>query len=83
MEVQRATAEDVFRKYTRLPKDKDCYIIDVRPYKEWKRHHLLLSYCVRLSSNGVALVDCSKNRYDQKWAQVQLHTINIFLGVAA
>eukprot|EP00892_Ulva_mutabilis_P000251 jgi/Ulvmu1/10226/UM060_0026.1 len=69
MEVQKASIEDVFRKYTRLSKDRVCFVIDVRPYKDWKRRHLLLSYCVRLSSNGRALVDYSKNRYDQKWTQ--------------
>ena len=73
MEVQRAHAEDVFRKFTRLERDKVCYIVDVRPYKEYKRHHILLSFCCRLSSNGQALSDCSKNKYDQKWVQVCSH----------
>lgn len=68
--MQRASIDDVFKKYTRLSKDRRCFIIDVRQYKDWKRRHLLLSYCIRLSSNGKALVDYSKNRYDQKWAQV-------------
>lgn len=70
MEVQKASLDDVFKKYTRLSKERQCFVVDVRPYKDWKRRHLLLSYCVRLSSNGKALVDYSKNRYDQKWAQV-------------
>lgn len=70
MEVQKCSIEDVFKTYTRLSKDRQCFVIDVRPYKDWKRRHLLLSFCVRLSSNGKALVDYSKNRYDQKWTQV-------------
>lgn len=70
MDVQKASIEDVFKKYTRLSRERKCFVIDVRPYKDWKRRHLLLSYCIRLSANGKALVDYSKNRYDQKWSQV-------------
>lgn len=79
MEVQRASIEDVFKKYTRLSRERKCFVLDVRPYKDWKRRHLLLSYCVRLSSNGKALVDYSKNRYDQKWAQVCWHKASLLL----
>lgn len=84
MEAQRALNEHVFRKFTRLERDRKCYIVDVRPYKEWKRHHILLSFCCRLSSNGAALSDCSKNRYDQKWVQVCpllcMSPVSCFLG---
>lgn len=73
MDVQKASIEDVFKKYTRLSRERKCFVIDVRPYKDWKRRHLLLSYCIRLSANGKALVDYSKNRYDQKWSQVCMY----------
>lgn len=70
MEPKRVESEAVLRKYTRLPKDRKCLILDVRPQKEFKRRHLLLSYCIRLTSNGKALADYSKNLYDLKWTQV-------------
>ena len=70
MEARRLELQDIFRKYTRLPRDKACFIIDVRPQSAFKRHHLLLSYCVRLTADGKALVDYSKNLYDQRWSQV-------------
>jgi hypothetical protein len=70
MDPKRLSVEAVFRKYTRVGSDRKCLIVDVRPQKEFKRRHLLLSYCVRLTSNGKALVDYSKNLYDLKWSQV-------------
>ena len=72
MEPKRIDNEGIFRKYTRLKQDRCCLIIDVRPQKEFKRRHLLLSYCIRLTSDGKALADYSKNLYDSKWTQVRL-----------
>jgi rhodanese-related sulfurtransferase len=73
MDAKSIDALEVFRKYTRLPNDKHCLVLDVRPQKEFKRHHLLLSYCIRLTSDGRALADYSNNSYDIKWSQVRVH----------
>jgi hypothetical protein len=70
-EAKSIDALEVFRKYTRLPNDKRCFILDVRPVKDFKRHHLLLSYCIRLTSDGKALAEYSNNLYDIRWSQVR------------
>ena len=70
MEAHKVSLDVIFAKYTRLPKDRRCFLLDVRPEKQFKRRHLFLSYCIRLAKTGNALLDYSKNAYDIRWSQV-------------
>ena len=60
----------IFRLFTRNEKDPISLILDVRPHKDFKASHILLAYNVRLTANGKALADYSKNAYKIKWTQV-------------
>jgi hypothetical protein len=47
-----------------------CYnVAQVRPLKQFKRGHVLHSFCVRLSADGRALLDYSQASYDVTWSQ--------------
>lgn len=65
----RSCAHDaIFRTFTRCGEDPLTLLVDLRPAKEFLKRHIALSYCIRLTSNGQALVDYSKNEYDVKWS---------------
>ncbi|KAK9809657.1 hypothetical protein WJX73_001361 [Symbiochloris irregularis] len=69
MEVKSASAEDVFQVYTALFTDPKTYVLDLRPQKEFRTLHMLQAYSVRLSANGRAVLDYSKNEYHHPWSQ--------------
>lgn len=48
--------EYLFRLFTKCPDDPVTLVLDTRAYKLFKRRHVLLAYCVRLSANERALV---------------------------
>lgn len=54
--------------YTACPDDPKTLFLDVRPQKDFKRGHLALAYCVRLSANGAALLDYSQASYSLPWS---------------
>eukprot|EP00884_Botryococcus_braunii_P013251 jgi/Botrbrau1/21927/Bobra.0249s0051.1 len=66
--VHTIGAENIFRTFTACPGDPHTLILDVRPLKDYSKKHILQSYNVRLSANGKALLDYSKNSYDVKWS---------------
>ncbi|KIZ07690.1 MAP kinase phosphatase 5 [Monoraphidium neglectum] len=59
----------LFRVFTACPNDPRVLILDVRPLKQFKRGHVLHSFCVRLSADGRALLDYSQASYDVTWSQ--------------
>ncbi|KAL6767969.1 hypothetical protein ACKKBF_B37295 [Auxenochlorella protothecoides x Auxenochlorella symbiontica] len=68
MEVRSCAHDAIFRTFTRCGEDPLTLLVDLRPAKEFLKRHIALSYCIRLTSNGQALVDYSKNEYDVKWS---------------
>lgn len=46
----------VFRLFTKGSDDPVTLILDLRPYKYFKRSHVSQAFCVRMSSNGKALM---------------------------
>jgi hypothetical protein len=54
--VKTLTADMLFRVFTACPGDPHTLILDVRPKNEYAKKHILLSYCVRVSANGKALL---------------------------
>ena len=69
MEIATATAEDLLRAFTACEGDTLTLILDVRPLKDFKRKHVMLSYSIRLPANGRTLLDYSKNTYAQPWSE--------------
>lgn len=69
IDVKSIDVHALYRKYTLSSKDAQCFVLDVRPNKEFKRSHLLLSYSIRLTSDGRALADYSKSSYEIRWTQ--------------
>lgn len=60
----RSCAHDaIFRTFTRCGEDPLTLLVDLRPAKEFLKRHIALSYCIRLTSNGQALVG---ERYGRK-----------------
>ena len=49
-------ADTIFRAFTACPNDVKTLILDVREQKHHKRLHLNQAYCIRLASDGKALV---------------------------
>ena len=49
-------ADAIFRVFTACPHDIKTLILDVRSSKLHKRLHLNQAYCIRLASDGKALV---------------------------
>lgn len=69
MEVKSVAADAIFRVFTACPNDVRTLIIDVRPYKEFHKKHVINAFCIRLSANGKVLLDYSKNQYDYQWSE--------------
>ena len=56
MEARKIDADTLFRKaYARLPRDRQCFLLDVRDYKLFKR----CVHCGRRTSAGLAYMLCS------------------------
>ena len=56
MEVKTVTTDGLFRLFTACPNDTKTFVLDVRPYKEFQKSHIMQSYCIRLAANGQALL---------------------------
>ena len=69
MNVTKIPADTLFRVYTSCPGDPATLILDVRPYKEFKRKHIAGAYSIRLAANGQTLLDYSKNTYNLAWSK--------------
>ncbi|GAB4815324.1 hypothetical protein N2152v2_002370 [Parachlorella kessleri] len=69
MDIKTVPADAVFRVFTACPGDVRTLILDVRPYKEFSKKHVIGAYCIRLSANGKVLLDYSKNQYDYQWSE--------------
>ncbi|GMH33326.1 hypothetical protein BSKO_01160 [Bryopsis sp. KO-2023] len=69
MECKAVDSDFLFRLFTKCPDDLATLIFDVRNQKYFKKRHVNQAFCVRLSSNGKALVDYSKSEYKVKWSQ--------------
>ena len=46
----------LFRVYTACPEDTQTLILDLRPYNQFKKGHLIHAFCIRLASTGRALL---------------------------
>ena len=57
----RTAARPALPDPSRLPRSPHRHSMDVRPYKHFAKAHVASAFCVRLSSNGAALLDYSKN----------------------
>ena len=68
LEVRNCGADAVFRLFTACQGDATTLILDVRPYKDDTKQHIVHSFCVRTSANGAALLDYSKSSYDTAWS---------------
>ena len=56
MDVKSVTTDGLFRLFTACPNDTKTFVLDVRPYKEFQKSHIMQSYCIRLAANGQALL---------------------------
>ncbi|MEW5317279.1 MAG: hypothetical protein WDW38_008590 [Sanguina aurantia] len=63
-------ADAVFRAaFTACSGDMITFLLDVRPYKDFKRSHInATTFSIRLSSNGKVLADYSQASYNYKWS---------------
>jgi len=69
LEIKAAHADDFFAVFSACAGADPVLVLDVRSAKDFARGHLALSFCVRVSSNGAALLDYSKAQYDHfKWS---------------
>eukprot|EP00798_Chlamydomonas_sp_ICE-L_P019182 gene19182-25796_t len=66
MSAAACDADAIFRVFTLPPGGQDIttYILDVRKKEVFRKHHIGHSFCVRLASNGHALVDYSHAEYN-------------------
>ncbi|KAG1657423.1 hypothetical protein FOA52_011793 [Chlamydomonas sp. UWO 241] len=62
-------ADAIFMVFTACAHDVKTLILDVRPYKLFKREHVNQAFCVRVSADGKALVDYSQAKYEVVWSQ--------------
>lgn len=44
-------------------------LLDTRDHKEFKKDHIMQSYCVRVGGEGRALLDYSKSKYTVPWSK--------------
>ena len=56
MEVKSIDVSGVFRTFTACATDLKTFLLDVRPHKQFHRSHVALSYNIRLSAEGKALL---------------------------
>ncbi len=49
-------ASCIFRTFTACQGDVKTFVFDVRPHKQFQKSHVALSYNVRVSANGQALL---------------------------
>ena len=56
LEVMVCGPDALFRVFTACQHDERSLILDVRPAKEFRRGHVQLAYCIRLSTNGEVLL---------------------------
>lgn len=56
LEARSCGPEAVFRAFTRCAGEPHVYLLDVRPSKEFAKAHIAHSYCIRLTSNGQAVI---------------------------
>eukprot|EP00879_Flechtneria_rotunda_P027734 GHRR01029724.1.p1 GENE.GHRR01029724.1~~GHRR01029724.1.p1 ORF type:complete len:223 (+),score=59.61 GHRR01029724.1:1121-1789(+) len=69
MEARTVDADGIFKVFTACPNDPKTLILDVRPYKEFKKKHINQAYCIRVSTNGKVLADYSQSSYQLPWSQ--------------
>eukprot|EP00210_Caulerpa_lentillifera_P000657 g634.t1 len=69
MECVSVDADWIFEVFTRGSRETAVFILDVRPYKFFKRKHIIHAYCIRVTADKTALADYSKGLYDIKWGQ--------------
>ena len=49
-------ASSIFSCFSACKNDPKTLLLDVRPQKQWQKSHIALSYSIRLSANGRALL---------------------------
>jgi hypothetical protein len=49
-------ASAIFGCFSASKNDPKTLLLDVRPQKQWQKSHIALSYSIRLSANGRALL---------------------------
>lgn len=82
MECVSVDADWIFEVFTRGSRETAVFILDVRPYKFFKRKHIIHAYCIRVTADKtilavspdsnsfmIPLQDYSKGLYDIKWGQ--------------
>ena len=55
MECISVEADWIFEIFTRGNRETDVFLLDVRPYKFFKRQHIQQSFCVRRTADKDAL----------------------------
>lgn len=68
MEVKTTDQHGIFTTFSACSTDPKTFVLDVRPQRQFARSHVALSYNIRLSANGQALLDYSKNQYDVRFS---------------
>ena len=56
MEAKAVGPDALFRKFTACPADPRVLLLDVRPAKDFRKHHVAEAYNIRLAANGKALL---------------------------
>mmetsp|Transcript_11961 Transcript_11961/g.35836 ORF Transcript_11961/g.35836 Transcript_11961/m.35836 type:complete len:480 (-) Transcript_11961:160-1599(-) len=69
MDVKSTDFSGIFRAFTACGGDPKTFVFDVRPHKQFQKSHVALAYNVRVSANGQALLDYSKNQYDVRFSK--------------
>lgn len=55
MECVSVDADWIFEVFTRGSRETAVFILDVRPYKFFKRRHIIHAYCIRVTADKTIL----------------------------